>query len=77
MKTLTLYLGMPNLTFYFNATSDNTPLFNGNGKVNREVLEKKKQEIFGQKQLPAGQAVANIPSIEECLANFRRLSCIH
>lgn len=70
---ITLYLeAAPNgLTLFLNASNDRPQLFNGNDKINRQVLEDKKQEIFGQRQLPAGQAVSNIPTLEECLANWR------
>ncbi len=72
MRTITLHLEMPNLTFLFTATSDNAPLFNSSSKVNREVVENKRKEIYGQgQQLTTRRAVTNIPSIESCLLNWR------
>lgn len=62
MKTLTLYLATPSLTFLFTTASDNTPLFNGNGKVDREVLERKRAEIFS---LPSGSRALGRSYINE------------
>ena len=69
---ITLYVIVPNgFTLFFNV-NDNTPqLFNGNGKVNREVLGRKREEIYGQRcLLSANPNIARIPSIEDCLVRF-------
>lgn len=68
MRQITLYLTTPSLTFLFTTTSENSPLlFNGN-KINREVLEKKKKEIFG---LPTARAIDKIPTLEQYLFNYK------
>lgn len=66
---ITFYVIVPNgFTLFFNANDNPPQLFNGNGKVNREVLEKKRQEIFS---LPGTRAIDKVPTLDQCLFNYK------
>lgn len=68
MQTLTLYFKMFDLEFYLSTTiiSDNPSLFE-DGILNKELLAKKRAEIFGQGHLVSATPINKIPTLQECL----------
>ena len=62
---ITLYVIIPNsFTLFFNASDNTSQLIDGNGKIDRGVLERKRKEIYS---LPSARGVNEIPNITQLL----------